>query len=99
MYGNGTNAVRSTEDQYFSPEQRAFQIKKKSKGVATSQFIDDKLEQIGVDAINRLGELVNSTDEKVAQKSTHYTIDHIRGQATKKTISLTGKLNIQSVLD
>lgn len=99
LYGNGTNAVRETEHEYYAPEQRAYKLAKKSKGIATSQFIDEQLEQIGVDAINRLGDLVNSTDERIAQKSTHYAIDHIRGQATKKSINLTGKLNIQSVLD
>lgn len=99
IHGNGTAVVRATDPQYFDPSSRAFKIAKKSKGIATGQFIDEQLEQIGVDAINRLGDLVNSTDERIAQKSTHYAIDHIRGQATKKSISLTGKLNIQSVLD
>lgn len=97
--GNGSAAVRQGEPGYFNPGSRAHRIAKKSKGIATGQFIDEHLEQIGVDAINRLGELVNSTDERVAQKSVHYTIDHIRGQATKKSISITGKLNIQNVLD
>jgi hypothetical protein len=97
--GNGTAAVRQGQEGYFNPSARAHKIEKKSKGIATAQFIDEKLEQIGSDAINRLGDLVNSTDERIAQKSVHYTIDHIRGQATKKSISLTGKLNIQNVLD
>lgn len=99
IHGNGTAVVRATDPGYYSPKDRAYRLAKKSEGIATGQFIDEQLEQIGVDAIHRLGDLVNSTDERIAQKSTHYAIDHIRGQATKKSISLTGKLNIQSVLD
>lgn len=99
LYGNGTAAIRKYQPEYFSPKDRAYRLAKKSEGIATTEFIDQQLQQIGVDAINRLGDLVNSTDERVASKSVMYTIDHLRGQATKKSISLTGKLNIQSVLD
>lgn len=99
LHGNGSRAVDYQTPGYLNPGDRAYRLQKKSEGIATGQFIDDNLEQIGVDAIHRLGDLVNSTDERIAQKSVHYTIDHIRGQATKKSISLTGKLNIQSVLD
>jgi hypothetical protein len=99
VHGNGTAAVRASEPGYFAPSARAYKLVKKSKGIATAQFIDEQLQQIGVDAIHRIGDLVNSTDERIAQKSSQYVIDHIRGQATKKSISLTGKLNIQNVLD
>jgi len=99
LHGNGTRAVTVATPGYQNPGDRAFRIQKKADSIATPQFIDEQLDQIGVDAINRVGDLVNSTDERIAQKSSHYVIDHIRGQATKKSISLTGKLNIQSVLD
>jgi hypothetical protein len=99
QHGNGTAAVRASDPGYFAPQFRAYKLAKKAKGIATAQFIDEQLQQIGVDAIHRIGDLVNSTDERIAQKSSQYVIDHIRGQATKKSISLTGKLNIQNVLD
>lgn len=98
-HGNGTQAVIATEPDILSPEDRAFKIAKKSKEVSTTQFIDDKLQQIGVDAIQRVGMMVNSSDERIATKNTHYVIDHIRGQATKRSITLSGKLNVQDILD
>jgi hypothetical protein len=99
LHGNGSQAVRQMEDTRLSPGSRAFRIREKQKEMATSQFIDEQLQQIGVDAINRIGKLVNSEDESIAMRSSSYVVDHIRGQATKKSVTLTGKVNIQSVLD
>lgn len=99
LEGSGTKAVRRLGLGYLAPHDRAFRIQRKAEGIDTGKFIDDTLQQIGVDAINRVGELVNSTDEAIATKNAHYAIDHIRGQATKKQVTLHGKFNIQNVLD
>lgn len=99
LHGNGSAAIRVIEPTRISPKDRAFRITKKSETQDTSSFIDDKLQQIGQDAINRIGKLVNSTDERIATNNSQYVVDHIRGQATKKSIALTGRLNIQSVID
>jgi hypothetical protein len=99
MHGNGTAAVRAFDSTRLSPKDRAYRLTKKSEQQATADFIDDKLQQIGIDAVNRVGKLVNSNDERTATKNAHYVIDHIRGQATKKSITLSGKLKFQSVLD
>lgn len=98
-HGNGTKAVETMNPELLAPHNRAFQISKKSKEVTTAQFIDDKLQQIGIDAIQRVGMMVNSSNESIATKNTHYVIDHIRGQATKRSITLSGKLNVQDILD
>lgn len=97
--GNATAAVRILEPTRLAPASRAFKIAKKSKEQHTADFIDMQLQQIGIDSVNRLGKLVNSSDERVATKNIHYAIDHIRGQATKKSITLSGKIKFQSVLD
>lgn len=99
VLGNATAAVRVLTPTIRDPKRRAFNIRNKKQSIATEVFIDEQLQQIGVDAVNRLGEIVGSADEKTALKATMYAIDHIRGQATKKSIALTGKLNIQNVLD
>lgn len=99
FHGNGTAAVRAMYPTMLSPSVRAFRLVKKSKEQSTDVFIDNQLQQIGVDAVNRLGKLINSTNEAIATKNVQYTIDHIRGQATKKSIALTGRVNIQSVID
>lgn len=99
VLGNRTAAIRQLFPSLRNPKVTAFRAKKKSVSLSTEVFIDDTLQQIGVDAVNRLGEVVQSPDEKLALKASMYAIDHIRGQATKKSIALTGKLNIQNVLD
>lgn len=99
LEGNGTKAIRRLGLGYLAPHDRAFKLSRKAEEQDTGTFIDEKLQQIGVDAVNRVGELVNSTDEAIATKNAHYTIDHIRGQATKKQVTLHGKFNIQNVLD
>lgn len=99
MLGNGSAAARVLTPSIRNPGNRAWQLRKKIKEESSEQFIDTQLQVIGVDAVNRLGELVGSADEKTSLKAVMYSIDHIRGQATKKSIALTGKLNIQNVLD
>lgn len=99
IFGNGSAAVRKLTPSIANPGNRAFQLRKKTQGENTEQFIDNTLQVVGVDAVNRLGEIVASPDEKTALKAVMYSIDHIRGQATKKSIALTGKFNIQNVLD
>lgn len=98
LTGNGSAAQRYLDSTQLAPHARAFKIVKKSKEVDALEFIDDQLQLIATDAVNRLGKLVNSKDESIATRNVHYSIDHIRGQATKKSISLTGKLNIQDII-
>ena len=97
--GNGTAAIRKLNANYKSPETRAHYITKKSKSINASEMIENRLQQIASDAIERVGELVNSEDEKIATKNSHYVIDHIRGKAVQRSITATAKFNIQNILD
>lgn len=99
LEGNGSAAVRRIESTRLSPKDRAYRITKKSEQVNTVDFIEDQLQQIGVDAINRLGKLVNSGDERVGLKAVQYSIDHIRGQAVRRSESKHVALTIEAVLD
>lgn len=99
LLGNGSAAARALSPSVRNPGDRAWRIKKKAEKENTEVFIDTQLQVIGVDAVNRIGEIVSSNDEKNAMKASMYVVDHIRGQATKKSIALTGKINIQNVLD
>lgn len=98
-HGNGSAAVRKQTPHILNEGERAFRIRKKSQSLASSEFIEDQLQQIGVDAVNRLGILVNSSDERIAGVNTRYVLDQIRGKAVVRSVNLTGKINIQSVLD
>lgn len=84
---------------YKDPARRAFKVREKGKDMQTEVFIDDQLQQIGVDAVNRLGELVASPDEKIATKNVHYAIDRISGKPVQKSIALQARYNIQNVLE
>lgn len=97
--GNGSAAVRETNPEYKAPERRAYQIVKKSQSVSAMEYIENGLEQIGSEAIDRVGELVHSEDERIATKNAHFVIEHLRGKAVQRNISATVRLNIQSVLD
>jgi len=63
------------------------------------EYIENGLEQIGSEAIDRIGEMVHSEDERIATKNAHFVVEHLRGKAVQRSISATMKLNIQSVLD
>lgn len=97
--GNGTAAIRKLNANYKSPEARSNRIVNKSKQVNASEMIENRLQQIASDAVERVGELVNSEDEKIATKNSHYVIDHIRGKAVQRSITATAKFNIQNILD
>lgn len=99
LTGNNTEAVRRLEPEYSNPNARAVKIVAKSSIENTPEYIDTQLQQIGSEAIDRIGELVHSDDERIATKNSHYVVDHLRGKAVQRSISVTGRLNIQSVLD
>ena len=99
IHGNGSSAVRALSNDYRNLGDRAYRIQKKSETMPTQAYLNESMEQIAGEAIQELGELVHSADERIRTKNVHYAIDHVRGKATQKSISITGKLNIQSVLD
>ena len=97
--GNGTAAIRKLNSGYEAPQARSNRIVNKSKQVNASEMIENRLQQIASDAIERVSELVNSEDEKIATKNSHYVIDHIRGKAVQRSITATARFNIQNILD
>lgn len=99
LAGNGTAAIRENEPDYRAPDKRSQQILSKTPDQNTVEYIETSLQQIGATAIQRLNELVQSEDERVAGVNTRYAIDQLRGKAVTKSVSLVGKVNIQSVLD
>jgi hypothetical protein len=97
-HGNGTQAVRVAEPSILSPKDRAFYITKKSEVMNTVDFIDEQLQRIGVDAVNRIGRMVNSVNESIATKNAQYVVDHIRGQSVRRSESKHLSLSIEAVL-
>lgn len=99
LTGNATQAVRTINPEYVDPSSRAVRIARKSNIVNAGEFIDNSLQQIGAEAIERIGELVHSEDERIATKNAQYVVDHIRGKAVQRSIGVTARFNIQNVLD
>ena len=97
--GNTTEAVRQLEDTRLSPKSRAFRIRAKRNQTNAADYIENTMQQIGIDAINRVGNMVNSADERVATKNAHFVIEHIRGKAVQKTEGKHLNINIEAVLD
>lgn len=98
LHGNGSAAVRIHTPELLGVSQRSFRIRKKAAQTSATQFIDEQLQQIGIDSIQRVGIMVNSTDERIATKNAHFVIEQIRGKATQKSIALVGKIKAQDVL-
>lgn len=97
--GNGSAAQRVINPTILKPGDRAWRIKKKSENENAMDYIETNMQQIGVDAINRVGKLVNSVDERVATKNAHFVIDHIRGKAVQRQEGKHLNINIEAVLD
>lgn len=97
--GNGSAAVRAAYPTTIQPGHRAWRIQKISKNMNAVDYIENSMQQIGIDAINRVGNMVNSADERVATKNAHFVIEHIRGKAVQKTEGKRLNINIEAVLD
>lgn len=97
--GNGSSAVRIQTPTMLNEGDRAYRIRKKSEDENAIQFIDEQLQQIGVDAVQRVGKMVNSADERIATKNSHYVIDHLRGKAVQRTENKNLNITIESVLE
>jgi hypothetical protein len=74
-------------------------IRKKAQELDSGTYIDERLQQIGVESIERIGGLISSVDEGIALKAATFVIDHVRGKALQRSESRSVSLNIQSVLD
>ena len=64
-----------------------------------NEYLDLYMQQAAMTAANRIQELVESEDEKVATKNAHYVMDHIRGKAIQRSITAHAKVNVQDILD
>jgi len=97
--GNGSAAQRAINPTILKPGDRAWRIKKKAENENALDYIENSLQQIGVDAVQRVGKMVNSVDERVATKNAHFVIDHIRGKAVQRQEGKHLNINIEAVLD
>jgi hypothetical protein len=98
--GNNTAAVLSRNgDLYRSPHVRGHAIAKKVKNGQVLEYLDERIQQGSVRAIERVVEMVESRDERVATKNAHYLVDHVRGKALQRSETRNVNLNIQSVIE
>lgn len=96
--GNGTSAVETLTPDYKHPKDRATKLSKKLEDVGVSEYMDNRLDEIAVKAIDRLDELVSSTDEAIATRNVHFALEQKRGKAVQKTQSENVNINIETVL-
>lgn len=99
IHGNGSAAVLALDADYKNLGDRAYRIRKKAESMPTSGYIEEGLQQIASEGIQELGELVHSADEKLRYRVATYAIDQVRGKAITRSIGISAKTNIQSVID
>lgn len=98
IHGNGTQAVRELEPTTADAKRKAWMIATKSNELNASEYVNSKVEQIALEAVERLRELVASPNESIATKNVHYTLDRQGGKAVQRTESKTLVLNIDAIL-
>jgi hypothetical protein len=97
--GSGAAAVRTMEPEQTDEYRRAWLIEHKSRQLDAGEYIDNRMQRSAIRAIERVGELVESPDERIAIKASMFLIDHVRGKALQRSESKHLNLNIQSVLE
>ena len=98
---NGSEAIRILEGKTDSADirRRAWLLNSKLKQLDANDYIESKINKIGLEAIERIEELVQSPDERIATKNSHFIVEHIRGKAIQRSESKHLNLNIESVLE
>ena len=100
LQGNDSAAVRVTDsNSYIQPGRRGFEIQQKANKINAVEYIDNKLQVIGCSAIDRVEQMVQSENEQIATKNSHFVIDHIRGKALQRNLNATIELSPESILD
>lgn len=96
--GNGTRAVEVLEDEYKRPDMRSVRIMAKSDSVSTTEYIDNSLQQMASNAMDRINKTIMGRDETLALNASKYVTDHLRGKAVTRSENKTLSINIESVL-
>ena len=96
--GNATQVIRDEYPEYERPDARAYRIVAKSDNVATTDYIEDALQQMGKDAMQTIGNVIIGSDSKLALKASTYVVDHLRGKAVTRAENKTLTISIESVL-
>lgn len=99
LTGNATAAVREIDPTIKDPNRRAQLIALKARELDAGEYIDHKMQQIGIEAIERVESMVQSSDERIATKNSHFIIDHVRGKALQRSETKHLNLNIEAVLE
>lgn len=87
------------QDPKTATAQQILEMLKPSGAKNVNEYLDMYMQQSAITAANRLEELVNSEDEKIATQNVHYVLDHVRGKAIQRSVTAHAKVNIQDLLD
>lgn len=87
------------QDPKTATAQQILEMLKPSGAKNVNEYLDMYMQQSAITAANRLDELVNSENEKIATQNVHYVLDHVRGKAIQRSVTAHAKVNIQDLLD
>lgn len=87
------------QDPKTATAQQILEMLKPSGAKNVNEYLDMYMQQSAITAANRLEELVNSENEKIATQNVHYVLDHVRGKAIQRAVTAHAKVNIQDLLD
>lgn len=87
------------QDAKTATAQQILEMLKPSGAKNVNEYLDMYMQQSAITAANRLEELVNSENEKIATQNVHYVLDHVRGKAIQRSVTAHAKVNIQDLLD
>lgn len=87
------------QDPKTATAQQILEMLEPSGAKNVNEYLDMYMQQSAITAANRLEELVNSENEKIATQNVHYVLDHVRGKAIQRSVTAHAKVNIQDLLD
>lgn len=87
------------QDPKTATAQQILDMLKPSGAKNVNEYLDMYMQQSAITAANRLEQLVNSENEKIATQNVHYVLDHVRGKAIQRSVTAHAKVNIQDLLD
>lgn len=93
---NATQAIKSLDPELtqLSAENKGSRMLNNAKVQHLMQIVEDKINEGAVKGINRLNQLVDSENEKVAGTVSMYLVDHAKGKAMQKLQVTSTAVNI-----
>lgn len=98
LQGNGSAAIEIMQPDIINRGDKAHRIRKYAEKHDIADYVPQRVQQIAKAAIDRIEDMVNSTDERIATQNSHFIVELAIGKAVQRSETASVNLNIEAIL-